>query len=90
MPRGKGWRVASPSAASRSTAGPPGKPRPSSFAALSNASPIASSRVVPTMEYEPIAWTRKISLWPPETTAPTAGISSAAPSSSGASRCASM
>ncbi len=34
--------------AARSTAGPPGKPRPSSFAVLSKASPSASSIVVPS------------------------------------------
>ena len=35
-------------AASRSTAGPPGKPRPSRLATLSNASPAASSSVPPS------------------------------------------
>ena len=44
--RGSGTAVASPSIAARSTAGPPGKPRPSSLAVLSNASPAASSIVV--------------------------------------------
>ena len=39
-------RAGSPASAARSTAGPPGKPRPSSFAVLSNASPAASSIVV--------------------------------------------
>ena len=44
--RGRGTARESPSSAARSTAGPPGKPRPSSLAVLSDASPAASSIVV--------------------------------------------
>ena len=44
--RGSGTARGSPSAASRSTAGPPGKPSPRILAVLSNASPSASSIVV--------------------------------------------
>ena len=44
---GKAKAAGSPSMASRDSAGPPGKPRPSSRAPLSNASPAASSSVVP-------------------------------------------
>src|SRR5205807_2320759 len=43
--RGRGWRLGLPVRAMRSSAGPPGKPRPSIRAALSKASPAASSRV---------------------------------------------
>src|SRR5881394_780985 len=45
--RGKVNRVGSPSRARRSIAAPPGYPRPSRLATLSNASPAASSRVWP-------------------------------------------
>ena len=44
--RGSGTDLESPASAARSTAGPPGKPRPSNFAVLSKASPAASSIVV--------------------------------------------
>jgi hypothetical protein len=49
IPRGKSNACGLPLDERRSITGPPGKPSPSSFATLSNASPIASSRVVPTI-----------------------------------------
>ena len=45
--RGNLKRPARPEAAARSTATPPGKPRPKSLAVLSKASPKASSMVLP-------------------------------------------
>ena len=46
---GKSTAFASPLFARRSTFGPPGKPSPITFAVLSNASPAASSNVLPIL-----------------------------------------
>lgn len=59
---------ASPSWASSSIAGPPLllRSRPSHFAVLSYASPIASSIVVPSCTYWPRSWARISRLCPPK------------------------
>ncbi len=64
--RGRKKRLASPRAASSSTAGPPGYGSPSSLAVLSKASPSASSSVVPSRTYSPTPSTATIWVWPPE------------------------
>ena len=73
----KAKRRGSPVAASRSIAGPPGKPRPSMRATLSKASPAASSRVRPRRRYWPWPSARTRSVWPPETISATSGKRSA-------------
>ncbi len=51
--RGNWQRCGSPPVAAFSTAGPPGKPRPSSLAVLSKHSPTASSMMVPSRVKSP-------------------------------------
>ena len=65
-----------PVLARRSITGPPGYPRPSSFATLSYASPAASSRVRPMARYSPGARTSYRLVWPPDTTSTIAGSGS--------------
>ena len=65
--RGSGTREGSPDAASTSTAGPPGWPRPRIFATLSNASPGASSMVPPRRVKSSGPSTRRNWQWPPDT-----------------------
>ena len=65
--RGSAKRRGSPAAASRSTSGPPGWPRPRSFATLSNASPGASSIVPPSRTKRDGPSTARNWQWPPET-----------------------
>ena len=65
--RGKWNRAASPSPPARSIATPPGYGSPIIFAALSNASPAASSRVPPRNFISPHPSTRNRDVWPPDT-----------------------
>src|SRR5262245_37536424 len=76
MARGNRIAFGSPCRASRSTAGPPGNPRPRNRATLSNASPAASSTVCPRSSYRCGSgmWTSIVC--PPETTRHTAGTRS--------------
>ena len=65
--RGSAKRRGSPPTAARSTAGPPGKPSPSSLAVLSKHSPAASSMVVPSRVKSPGPRTVRSWQWPPDT-----------------------
>ena len=71
--RGKWNRAASPSRPARSIATPPGYGSPIIFAALSNASPAASSRVPPRNFISPHPSTRNRDVWPPDTSSATYG-----------------
>src|SRR5512132_1198056 len=85
----RGNRIAfgSPSRASRSSAGPPGKPSPRNRAILSNASPAASSTVCPRSSYRWGSGMCTSIVWPPETTRHTAGVRSGPWSTAFASMC---
>jgi len=75
--RGNLIKLGLPFWANSSIAGPPGKPKPRSFAALSKLSPAASSRVFPTTVkvVKVSKWTS--SVCPPETTRAKKGGSTA-------------
>ena len=76
-PRGKSIATELPSRAMRSTCGPPGNGSPSTRATLSNASPAASSMVLPSERTSSVTSGTSSRLeWPPDTSIASVGSAS--------------